>query len=105
MPIFWPLMVVGMCFIFNLGALFFLLDALGVMETPDIEGMEWLVGLVVLGLFAFYFLWNKRYKKIVTGRAFPKRWQSVIFVAVFYVLSFMLMLLAGMYKNQDGIFR
>jgi drug/metabolite transporter (DMT)-like permease len=63
-------MVVGMCFIFNLAALFFLLDALGLMETPDIEGMEWLVGLVVLGLFAFYFLWNKGIRKSWPGALF-----------------------------------
>jgi drug/metabolite transporter (DMT)-like permease len=105
MPLFVPLMVVSVCFIFNLTAVFFLLDAFGVMESPNTEGIEWLFAFIVLGLFAFYFLWNKRYKKIVARRAFPKRWHSVIIIVAFYVLSFVLALLAGMYMNQDGIFK
>jgi uncharacterized membrane protein YfcA len=105
MPIFWPLMVVMACFIFNIYTLFFLLDGLQVMTTPDTEGLEWFLVLLILGLLALYFLWNKKYKKIATSRPFPKRWQSALFIAAFFIISFLLALLAGMYKNHDGVFR
>lgn len=66
--------------------------------------------LVFLALVSGYYLYNKRYLKIYDAfkrkEAEPiKTWKAILIIVTYYLISCGVLLLAGLYKNKDWIFR
>lgn len=107
-PYFVSVTHVLMCFILNLFALNFLLEGFGYGEFLFKKDYKYVwVGLFMALGFSYY-LYGKRYTKIYSRGlqkyGTPKTSKSIIIVIIYYVLSVLLAMLAGMFKNGDWVF-
>lgn len=108
MPALGGLLFVAPCVMFNIFTVFGLLDAWGLNTSIDIKKeykFFFSVSLVVLLLI--YYLYKDRYKRIIENFGQKKKGISlhpIIVIVIYYGISFILLLLAGMYKNHDWIF-
>lgn len=110
-PVLGGILWVGGVFMFNLGSIAFLLEAFGI--TGNLIGdrkYKYFVGLLFMVFLLFYYSYKGRYKKIIahyeekernTSKAIP----PLIVVLFYTIISFGLLLLSGMYKNGDGLFK
>ncbi|NBW37249.1 MAG: hypothetical protein EBR30_19970 [Cytophagia bacterium] len=96
---------------FNIGSLIFLFQGLGLIKEANYFPKETrLIGaLIFAGIVSGYYLINGRYQTIYSKLKSqyiepPKTWYSIIVVLTYYLLSFGLLLLTGLYKNHDWIF-
>jgi hypothetical protein len=111
MPMFITVTVITLCFIFNIGSFLFLLQGLGLIKEANYFPKEtrFLGALIFAGIVSGYYLINGRYKTIYSRLKIkyvepPKTWHSITVVLLYYLLSFGLLLLTGLYKNHDWIF-
>jgi hypothetical protein len=110
-PVLGGITFVVACLMFNIFTFFMLLDGLGIGNSVTFNKKYKYVFslLLVVSLFGYY-LYNNRYKKILERLEkkesdFIKGLHPIIVIAVYYILSFGLLLLAGLYKNHDWIFK
>lgn len=115
-PILFAIMIIAWCLILNLATIFFLLEALGSQCLyfgsffSNLNEYKYLTGAIVLLLLLLYYTYKGRGKRIVTKfeereKNKEKNIHPGIIVIIAYVMSFVLAMLAAMYKNGDGIFR
>jgi hypothetical protein len=85
-----------------------LLDAWGV--NTDIEfkkEYKYVFTFSLLLLLLLYYLYKGRYKRIIEKFEHKEKGISlspIFVIIIYYAISFGLLLLAGLYKNQDWIF-
>jgi len=108
-PVLGGLVWLLFCISLNILTIIGFLEGFGISMGSDfILKYKWPIALLSCGLMMFYYLYNGRYKKIVAYYE-KKKEKSInihpIIVIIFYVVvSFGLMLLAGLFKNKDWIF-
>jgi len=91
-------------------AILFLLQALGMPRYGFNKQYNIIIVLVFVGFIFGYYLFgkDKRYYRIITkfenkGKKY-NTFFSILVVVGHYVLSFLLVLVAGLYMNKDWIF-
>ena len=100
--------VIG-CLTLNLFTIIGLLDALGINIGIEFKKeYKYIFSLSLVLLLLIYYSYKGRYKKIINK--YEKKYKNkkqlhpVITIIIYYLISFGLLLLAGMYKNHDWIF-
>lgn len=100
------------CFVLNILSLMFLSDGLFKSKLSILTGFKvfkyFFILVIILGLL-FYYLHNKRWEKIILKfsnreERYKIKIHPVIVLILAYIISFTLLLLAGMFKNGDGVF-
>ena len=99
------------CVMMNIFTILFILEGLGILTEITFEKkfkMPFTVVLVLLLLW--YYLYKNRYKKIVEKynnieNDFIKSVHPILVILVYSIVSFGLVLLAGMFKNHYWIFQ
>lgn len=111
MPMFIAISVITLCFMFNVGSIIFILQGAQLIADINLfpKSGKIIGGLLFLGLITGYYLYKNRYKAIYEvykskHRKPFKAWISVLIVVAYYLVSFGILLLAGLYKNHDWIF-
>ena len=97
------------CITMNIFTIIGFLEGLGVNTGVDfILKHKWFFSFGSGGLLLFYYLYKGRYKKIVAHYESRKKKglniHPIIVIIIYYVGSFGLLLLAGLFKNRDWIF-
>jgi len=108
-PLFLPVAMILVCLIFNLGALSLFFEGLGISSFQFKEEHKFIWVILFSILIFFYYLYGKRYKRILMdyqaqNQHSPTVGYSILIVFLYYVISFLLLLLAGLYRNKDWIF-
>jgi len=107
-PVLGGLLFILPCLMFNIFTIFMLLSAL--IENTSIEfrkEYKYFFTFTLLILLLFYYLYKGRYKRIIEKFESKDKklyLHPIIVIIMYYGISFGLLLLAGMYKNQDWIF-
>lgn len=111
MPMFITISIVSLCLMFNVFSLFLVLEGCGLIGEIAFFNKEYrFVGApVFLGIVAVYYLYGRKYKIIYDSfvdkrKQAPSTFMSISVVVLYYILSFVVLLIAGMYKNKDWIF-
>lgn len=100
-------MVVGGCLGFNIFTVYFLLEGFGINTGIELKNGN-VVFWVLIGLLTLYYSYKGRYKNIVSyyeQKKKGKQLHPVIVIIIYFVSSFLLGLLAAMFKGHDWIFR
>jgi hypothetical protein len=108
-PAFGGVMYVAMCMMFNIFAVFMLLDGLGWFNVSFEKEYKFPFTFGLILIILFYYLYKKRYKKIIAKyeqqeRSRDIRLHPLVVFFIYYGISFGILLLAGLYKNGDWIF-
>lgn len=111
MPMLITVPIVTVCFMFNAGALIFILQGADLITSINFfpKSERIVGGLLFFSFTATYYLYKKRYVTIYErykskqNRPFSALKSAVIVIA-YYLVSFGILLLAGLYKNHDWIF-
>jgi hypothetical protein len=108
-PVLGGMIWTALCFIFNLMSIFFLIEGFGINTgIGSVLEHKYIMGLATLGLLLFYYSYKGRYKKIVKCYEEKEKHSvsihPIIVIIFYYVGSFGLLLLAGLFKNKDWIF-
>lgn len=108
-PILGGILFVIPCVMFNLFALFFLLEGFGIIDNiklPEKYKFIFTGGLVIL-LLLYYFI-GGNYKKIISKYEEKlrnkKQLHPLLVFFIYYSLSFAVLLISALFKNQDWIF-
>ncbi|MDR2909963.1 MAG: hypothetical protein LBV47_01145 [Bacteroidales bacterium] len=108
-PVLGGIIFVGFCVVMNVGAIVMLAEGFGINVDIDFGGWhKYPLGIGTTALLLFYYYHKGRYRKII-GRyeakaAGRKKIHPLIVIAIYYVSSFGLALLTGLFKNKDWIF-
>jgi hypothetical protein len=97
------------CLMFNIFTITILLDSIGVIdEFPFRKEYKFVFSILLVAIVLLYYLYNGKYKKIIEHyekkNVEKVQLHPVVVIVVYYLISFGLLLLAGMYKNHDWIF-
>lgn len=107
-PVIGGLLFVLPCLMFNIFAVFMLLDAWRVNTGVEFkEEYKYVFTFSLLLLLLLYYLYKGRYKRIIEKFEQKEKGKSlrpIFVIIIYYTISFGLLLLAGLYKNQDWIF-
>jgi hypothetical protein len=107
-PVLGGLVFLSICVLFNLSTLFIFLEGFGVNTGINLMiKHKYFVAFGLLGLLLFYYSYKGRYKRIIKHYEDKKsaiKIHPVIVIIIYYVGSFGLLLLAGLFKNKDWIF-
>jgi phosphatidylglycerophosphate synthase len=107
-PVLGGLLFVLPCLMFNIFTVFMLLDAWGVNTGVEFKKeYKYVFTFSLLLLLLLYYLYKGRYKKIIEKFEQKEKGKSlrpIFVIIIYYAISFGLLLLAGLYKNQDWIF-
>jgi len=102
-------MIVGFCLIFNILTVYGLLEGLGINTGIELKnGYGNYVFWLLVVLLTFYYSYKGRCKKIVSyyeQKEKGKQLHPVIVIIIYCVSSFLLSLLAAMFKGHNWIFR
>jgi len=102
------------CFMFTLFTVMFLIDGFFKSHlsnsTAFIKQFKYIFAGLLICALLLYFRRNQRWKKIIARYEDKEaksrvRIHAIVVLVITYVFSFVLLLLAGMYKNGDGIFK
>lgn len=110
MPMFSVITIITLCFMFNVFAILLFAEGAGIINGVSFpKSFRILVAILFLGVVTSYYLINNRYQKIYSRMAkrrngSPSIALSVLVIVTHYVLSFLVALLAGLYKNKDWVF-
>ena len=111
MPWLYGVMWVGICLQFNVFTILFMIEAaigLEVFSFPRHFKYPAALGLIVA--LSIYYLHHGRYRRIVAKyeRREQRRARTIhplVIILPYVVASFILLLLAAMFRNHDGVFR
>ena len=108
-PVLGGILFVVACLMFNIFTIAIFLEGLGILhEYPFSENLKYPFSFALLIIVLVYYLYHNRYKRIVEdfNQKYKDRSQlhPVIVVLIYYIISFGLLLLAGLFKNHDWIF-
>lgn len=108
MPVLGGIIFVVACVMFNIFTIAQVLEGLGVMDVEFKERYKFPFALILVGIMLGYYLFKGRYKIIIEKYEQSKRGKPqlhpIFVIIIYYGISFGLLLLAGLYKNQDWIF-
>src|SRR5690606_35407532 len=108
MPLFVPVMFVTACFIINMFSMVFLLEGAGISSPAIYDLNKYVIDPLLLGAVFFYYLHDKRYKTIYESYKerpdVPSLWRSIFIVALYYIVSALIIFLCAFYRNKDWIF-
>ncbi len=115
-PVLFATIILAWCIILNTAALLFFLMGLAGRNAeiesifPFLNTYRYPFAVVMLLSLWFYYSYGGRWKRIIDNHEMKKnksgiRIHPAIVIISAYVGSFLLVLIAGMYKNQDGIFK
>jgi|SRR5690606_36979428 len=109
MPALGGIIFVVACIMFNIFTISLVLEGFGVIDISFNKKYQYPFTLVLVLLILMYYLRNRRYKNIVKEyedreRELGKGIHPIFVIIAYYVISFGLMLLAGLFKNGDWIF-
>jgi hypothetical protein len=98
------------CVMFNIFAILLFFEGLGLKISFSFKKeYEYIFSLFLVLMLLFYYQYKGRYKKIVEyyeeKMGHNKQLHPLIVIVLYYIVSFCLVLLAGMYRNNDGIFK
>jgi hypothetical protein len=99
---------VVLCVIFNIFTVFLLLEGLGLEDVSFNKEYKLPFAIGIVLVILFYYLYKGRYKRVLAKHGQLERVRGiglypVLVFIMYYVVSFGLMLLAGLYKNGDWI--
>lgn len=110
-PVLGGLLFVLPCLMFNIFTLFIFLEGIGILDRfIFVKQLKYPFSFsLILGLLWFY-SYKGRYKKIINRfennpSNIIKSLHPLIIIAMYYISSFGLLLLAGLFKNHDWIFK
>lgn len=110
MPLFIPIMLIGVCVGLNLMSIFFLFEGATAQRLEIFNNRnEYVVGIIVYCSVFFYYLHKKRYKRIFetysAKRSKPSAvlW-SLLVIVLYYLVSIFILFLSGFYRNKEWIF-
>jgi hypothetical protein len=108
-PVLGGMMYVLPCVMFNIFALSFLLDGLGLPFVYVKKEYKFPFSLGLVLLLLFYYSYKGRYKKIINRYEQKERTRGtgihpVPVIILYYITSAVLMFLAGLYKHGAWIF-
>ncbi|SEL98239.1 hypothetical protein SAMN05421740_1193 [Parapedobacter koreensis] len=110
MPLFIPVMLIGLCLALNLMSILFFVEGVTTQRLEIFNNKnEYVVGVLIYCSVFLYYLHKKRYKRIFeTYKAKhsepPAIWWSIMVVALYYLVSVFIVFLSGFYRNKDWIF-
>lgn len=96
--------------VFNLFTILFLVEAsVGSRFQPN-RSYRYIFALIVIGIGLLYYKQNNRYKKIIerydeSEKNSNRRVHPLIVVLGVTTISFLILMIAGMYRNGDWIFK
>ena len=109
MPVLGAIVFVVLCIMFNIFAVFFLLEGLAWADVSFEKEykLPFAIGLVLVILF--YYLYKGRYRRVLEKHEQQECVRGmglhpVLVLIIYYGISFGLVLLAGLYKNGHWIF-
>jgi hypothetical protein len=112
-PVFGGIWGVIPCLMFNAFTLMFLIDSFLKSELSSITGVlkyyKYIFSGVLICSMLFYYWYKERWKRIIIKYEEKENMKGrnihpIIILGIAYIISFGMLLLAGMYKNGDGIF-
>ena len=111
-PVYIVMMLLAVCVSLNTYSILFLLKGVGIINDLSFinKDNEAILGLLLTGLIAAYFLPKKRYKTIYEKMVSkhvkqPSTLLSILIVAFYYVGSSLMLLVTALYMNKDWIFK
>jgi hypothetical protein len=109
MPLFITITIITLCFMFNVFSISLILEGLGVIENVFPKESKFIGSLGFLGFVSVYYLYKKRYKTIyerfkAERKTPPSNLMAICVVCLYYLVSVVLLFLAGFFKNKDWIF-
>jgi len=109
MPALGGIIFVIACLMFNIFTIAIFLEGIGFLEDyPFKEKYKYPFVFSLVFIVLFYYLYKGRYKKIIEKYEELNKGKiqihSIIVIIIYYLISFVLLLLAGLYKNHDWIF-
>jgi hypothetical protein len=97
------------CLLFNLSTLSFILEGFGVLKFIFDPKYKYLFCFILIIILLFYFSYKKRYLKIIQkyeNQNKNKKLSYSIIVVIFYlVVNFGFLIISGLFKNKDWIFK
>lgn len=108
-PVLGGLIFVVACLMFNIFTIAIFFEGTGIIdEYPFKTEYKYVFSIVLVLLVLLYYLFKGRYKRIIGDYEQKKsgnvQLHPILVIIIYYVVSFGLLLLAGMYKNHDWIF-
>jgi hypothetical protein len=109
MPTLGGILFVVACIMFNIFTMSIFLEGVGFLEdNPFKERYKYPFVFTLVLLVLFYYLYKNRYKRIIEKYEKRNRGKAhihpILVIVFYYLISFGLLLLAGLYKNHDWIF-
>lgn len=109
-PIVGAIIFVSICVMFNLFSILLFFEGLGLIDVTFNNDNKLYIGLGFVLFTLCYYLFNSRYKRIIKKyedleRAKRLGIHPILVFLAYYSISFGLLLLAGLYRNGDWIFR
>lgn len=114
-PVLGGMLIVIPCVMFNIFALILFLDGIGFLKSIGLKTgitfskpYQFPFALALVVLLLFYYQYKGRYKKIIehyegkTG--FIMRLHPLIVMLIYYILSFLILAIAGAFKNHQWFF-
>ena len=112
-PVFGSAIYIGLCFHFNLCAIYFILHGFNLLTIKlpkEIDTLgSILYGLLILLLLFLYYKRNNRYKWILSKYENKRLLNSYLLspfliIIIYYTISFLIMLIAAMFMKRAWIF-
>lgn len=109
MPVLGGILFVVACLMFNIFTITLLLESIGFIEDyPFKEKYKYPFVYSLILIVLFYYLYRGRYKKIIEKYEETNMGKiqihPILVIIFYYLTSFGLLLLAGLYRNHDWIF-
>jgi len=102
---------VAACFMFNIFTVTIFLEALGYKNSFIFDKKyKYIFSLSIVLILILSYFFRGRYKKIIDRyeekeNVTCKSIHPVFVISFYYIVSFALLLFAGMFKNGDGVFK
>ncbi|WP_156305475.1 hypothetical protein [Sphingobacterium endophyticum] len=109
MPVLGAIIFVVACVMFNIFTISLVLEGLGVIDISFKKEYKFPFSIVLVLIILMYYRHKDRYKNIIKKyenreRELGQGIHPVIVIIFYFIISFAVMLLAGLFNNGDWIF-